>query len=277
MRVTETKFLQDYVDMAIHGDALGWHERNGGNFTYWLNEVEVEMIKDDLDLKDNWLPIGTSVPYLSNEFFLISGTGQYFHNMKSDSTHTMGIIQVDSTGEKYRIVWGLKDNGRPTSELPTHLMNMQVKAGQTNNKNRVIYHCHCPNIIALTFILPLKSEVFTRELWGIMTECPVIFPEGVGVVEWMVPGGKEIAVKTSQEMEVHKYNAVIWAHHGMFCSGTDFDQTFGLMHTIEKAAEIWLKVHSVVKVPRQTIPLQGLKDIGEAFGVDLNDLALYNK
>lgn len=63
----------------------------------------------------------------------------------------------------------------------------------------------------------------------------------------------------------------------MFCSGTDFDQTFGLMHTIEKAAEIWLKVHSVVKVPRQSIPLQGLKDVGQAFGVKLNDSALYEK
>ena len=69
-----------------------------------------------------------------------------------------------------------------------------------------------------------------------MTECPIIFPEGIGVVEWMVPGGREIAVATSRLMET--YNAVIWAHHGMFCSGVDFDSTFGLMHTIEKSAEM---------------------------------------
>ena len=119
--------------------------------------------------------------------------------------------------------------------------------------------------------------MFTRDLWEIMTEGPVIFPEGVGVVEWMVPGGQSIAIQTSKEMEEHGYNAVIWAHHGMFCSGTDFDQTFGLMHTIEKAAEIWLKVHSVVQVPRQSIPLQGLKDVGEAFHVTLNPNALYTK
>ena len=68
------------------------------------------------------------------------------------------------------------------------------------------------------------------------------FPEGIGVVEWMVPGGREIAVVTSRLMET--YNAVIWAHHGMFCSGVDFDSTFGLMHTIEKSAEMWIKVHS---------------------------------
>lgn len=277
MKVTDTKFVQDYIAMAMHGDALGWHERNGGNFTYWLQDDEVRSIKEELTVSNEWLAIGTSVPYLANQYFLISGTGQFFHNMQKDPTHTIGIIQIDETGEKYQILWGLEAGGKPTSELPTHLMNMEVKAKQTKDANRVIYHCHCPNIIALTFILPLESEVFTRELWEIMTECPVIFPEGVGVVEWMVPGGKQIAIKTSQEMKEHGYNAVIWAHHGMFCSGTDFDQTFGLMHTIEKAAEIWIKVHSVVKVPRQSIPLQGLKDVGQAFGVKLNDSALYEK
>lgn len=156
-------------------------------------------------------------------------------------------------------------------------MNMEIKAKQTNNKNRVIYHCHCPNVIALTFILPLEDQIFTRELWETMTECPIIFPEGMGVIPWMVPGGREIALATSQSMQKHHYNAVIWAHHGVFCAGTDFDQTFGLMHTLEKAADIWLKVHSVVQKPNQTIPLQGLKDVGKAFGVHLNTAALYEK
>ena len=34
------------------------------------------------------------------------------------------------------------------------------------------------------------------------------------------------------------YDAVIWAQHGLFASGPDFDSTFGLMQTVEKAAKI---------------------------------------
>lgn len=34
MKVLDAPFLKAYVDMADHGDQLGWHERNGGNFTY---------------------------------------------------------------------------------------------------------------------------------------------------------------------------------------------------------------------------------------------------
>ena len=36
MKVEETSFLNEYIAMADYGDRLGWHERNGGNFTYWM-------------------------------------------------------------------------------------------------------------------------------------------------------------------------------------------------------------------------------------------------
>lgn len=275
MNVIEAPFLKAYVDMADYGDQLGWHERNGGNFTYWLSKEEVESVQEDLSFEDSWKNITAEVPYLANEYFLISGTGRYFHNMKKDPANTAGIIQLDEEGKRYRICWGLTKNGKPTSELPTHLMNMEVKARMSNNQNRVIYHCHCPNIIALTFILPLKSEVFTRELWEMMTECPIIFPQGIGVVEWMVPGGRDIAVITSKLME--QYDAVIWAHHGMFVSGMDFDSTFGLMHTIEKSAEMWIKVHSCVREKQQTISVEGFKELASAFHVTLDERFLYEK
>lgn len=275
MRVEDTVFFNGYIEMADYGDRLGWHERNGGNFTYWIKKEEIELIKDELKYEDEWKPIGTEVPYLTNEYFLISGTGKYFHNMKKNPTDCTGIIQVDSTGHNYRICWGFANGGKPTSELPTHLMNMEVKAHLTENKNRVIYHCHCPNVIALTFLLPLKSEIITRELWEMMTECPIIFPEGIGVVEWMVPGGRDIAEVTSDLMK--KYNAVIWAHHGMFCSGEDFDSAFGLMHTIEKSAEIWIKIHSCRPDKLQTIPVNGFKELAKAFHVTLEDRYLYEK
>lgn len=112
-------------------------------------------------------------------------------------------------------------------------MNLEVVKKRTNDAFRIVYHCHATNVIALTFVLPLDNKVFTRELWEMATECPVVFPEGVGVVKWMVPGGKDIAIETSKLME--KYNVAIWAHHGIFVTGPDFDTTFGLADTVEKA------------------------------------------
>ncbi len=275
MNVMDTDFFKKYIDMADDGDRMGWHERNGGNFTYWIKQEEIESIRDELSKEGKWMPIGTCVKDLAKEYFLISGTGKYFHNMKKDPMHTVGIIEIDETGEQYRICWGLLDGGKPTSEMPTHLMNLEVRKNMTNSEERVIYHAHCLNLIALTFLLPLKDEVFTRELWEMMTECPVIFPEGVGVVKWMVPGGKDIAVATSKKME--NYRAVIWAHHGLFCSGIDFDSTFGLMHTIEKSAEIYIKVHSVQTKKAQSITPDDFRQLAKEFHVTLNERFLYEK
>jgi rhamnulose-1-phosphate aldolase len=145
----------------------------------------------------------------------------------------------------------------------------------TEGRYRVIYHAHPANIIALTFVLPLTDEVFTRELWEMATECPVVFPAGVGVVGWMVPGGRDIAVATSRLME--EYDAAVWAYHGLFCAGEDFDLTFGLMHTIEKSAEILVKVLSIRPDKLQTITPQEFRNLAVDFHVNLPEKFLYEK
>ena len=121
----------------------------------------------------------------------------------------------------------------------------------------------------MTYILPLTARDFSRALWQSATECPVVFPGGVGVVPWMVPGGTEIAQATSRLMR--EYDAAVWAHHGLFVSGPDLDTAFGLMHTIEKAAEIYMKVISSGKAVMQTITDDDLRAIARDFHVTLRE------
>ena len=231
-------------------------------------------MKEELTEKE-WQPIGTSVPALSGQYFLVTGSGKYFRNVLIKPEDSMCMLEVDDKGENYRIVWGLVNGGKPTSELPSHLMNHEVKMLATNGKNRVIYHAHPANVIALTFVLPLTDEVFTRELWEMINECAYIFPQGVGVVEWMVPGGRDIAVATSKLMK--KYDVAIWAHHGMFAAGEDFDATFGLLHTVEKAAEILVKVLSMSPRKLQTITPANFRAFAAECNLDLDERFLYEK
>ncbi|MGN0242511.1 MAG: rhamnulose-1-phosphate aldolase [Lachnospiraceae bacterium] len=267
MKVLDAEFVKGFIRMANDGWEQGWHERNGGNLTYRIKDEEVRCVEVDLTNDGDWTSIGTSVPGLAGEYFLVTGSGKYFRNVSSNPEESIGIIRVDEKGENYQICWGLLNGAKPTSEIPSHLMNHEVKKKVSNGKHRVIYHAHTTNVIALTFVLPLEDEVFTRELWEMATECPVVFPSGVGVVGWMVPGGRDIAVATSELMK--QYDVAIWAHHGMFCSGTDFDETFGLMHTVEKSAEILVKVLSMGRGKRQTITTQNFEDLAVDFHVTL--------
>lgn len=275
MKITEVKFVEGFIRMANDGWEQGWHERNGGNLSYRIKPEEVEEVKSFLKEDADWQEIGTSVPDLAGEYFMVTGSGKYFRNVILDPEDSTCIIKLDDKGEKYQIQWGLVNGGRPTSELPSHLMNHEVKKKASGGKHRVIYHAHTTNVIALTFVLPLKDEVFTRELWEMATECPVVFPSGIGVVGWMVPGGRDIAVATSELMK--KYDVAIWAHHGMFASGEDFDLTFGLMHTVEKSAEILVKTLSMSPNKLQTITPQNFRDLAVDFKVELPEEFLYEK
>ena len=140
---------------------------------------------------------------------------------------------------------------------------------------RVLYHAHPANVVALTNVLPLDARTFTRALWKMLMEAMIAFPKGIGVVPWMVPGGPEIASATADAMRV--YDACVWAHHGLFCAGNDFDSTFGLAQTIDKAATVYAQARAMNGGSDRfasAIPDEGLRGIAEAYHLPVNEAFL---
>lgn len=280
MKVLDSELMKGYARMASDGFKQGWHERNGGNLSYRLKAEEVELLSEDFSYDGEWQVIGwqandeSAFPGLAGEYFLVSESGKYFRNIELDPAANVCILQLNEEGNRYRIVWGLRDGGKPTSELPTHLANLEVCKAR-DPEIRVVYHCHPTNTIALTFVLPLDSRVFTREIYEMATECPIVFPEGIGIVPWMLCGGKLIGDATAEIMKTQ--DVAVWAHHGAFCCGHDFDLTFGLMHTVEKAAEILVKVMSMSPCKMNTITPDQFRELNAPFGVTINEKFLYEK
>ena len=274
MKVTDSKILKGFTRMCQDGFDQGWHERNGGNLSYRMKDEEVKDLEGEFRFDGDWKELGTEVPDLENEYFMVSGSGKYMRNMQTTPEENICIIRLDETGTKYQIVWGLIDGGKPTSELPTHLMNLEVCKKRDENI-RVVYHCHPANVIALTYVLPLNDRVFTREIFEMATECPVVFPKGIGVIPWLLCGGKLIGEATAKVMEIK--DVAVWAHHGAFACGTDFDITFGLMHTVEKAAEVLVKVMSMTDKKLNTITPAQFRELNEPFGIEIDEQFLYEK
>ena len=270
MGMLDISIVKKYIRMADDGWHQGWHERNGGNLTYRLTDAEVAEITPFLDAEPRpWVAMGVTGENLAGSYFLSTGSGKFFRNVITDPEDSICVVEINDKGDSYRIRWGLVNGGKPTSEFPSHYMNHCVRAKATNGEHRVIYHAHPANIIAMTFVLPLTDRDFSRALWKSATECPVVFPGGVGVVPWMVPGGADIALATCKKME--EFDAAVWAHHGLFASGPDFDITFGLMHTIEKSAQIWVLQKSTGLPELQTIQDDELRAIARDFKVNLRE------
>lgn len=242
-KVLNANFFNEFIDMVDLCCSLGWNERNGGNMSYRISDEDIEAIKSDFSYDKPWTAIGVSVPNLANEYFLVTGSGKYFRYTKADPENCVCIAEIDESGENYRIVWGLASGGRPTSEFPTHLLNHSVKKDITDGKHRLVMHVHPVNTIALTFVLPQNDKDFTREIWDMMPECAVVFPRGIGILPLMLTGSIDIAKATAEKFKT--YDVVVWSMHGIFSSGEDFKSVFGIIETVEKAAEILVKVISM--------------------------------
>lgn len=269
--VEQQTFMRGFVRLCEDGWNQGWHERNGGNVSYRLTEEEVRSCAPFFAEGGAWNPLEVEVANLGGAYFAVTGAGRYLRNVALDPDYNVGIVQVGADGKSWRLVWGLKD-GKPTSELSSHLLIHSIRVAATQGACRVLYHAHPDNIIALSKVVPLDARVITRLLWKATTESIIAFPKGIGVVDWMVPGGPEIAEETGRQMET--FDAVIWAQHGLFASGSDFDAAFGLMHTADKAA----RVYALARMMNggsddfpNTIPDEGLREIARRYDLDINE------
>lgn len=263
--ILEAPFLVEMIRTAENMYRHGWDERNGGNISLLLSETEV---RDYLDINHvlRTIPTGFSAPELAGKYFLVTGTGKYFKNVRYAPEVNLGLFRISSDGTAAELLWGYSGGGRFTSELPAHLMSHRQRLA-IDPENRVVMHCHPANLLAMTFVHDLDSKAFTRTLWQMCTECIVVFPDGVEVLPWMLCGTNEIGRATAEKMELSRL--VVWAQHGIYGAGQDLDETFGLIETAEKAAEIYIKIAHLPRL--NTITDDQFHQLERHFGITARD------
>ena len=241
---------------------LGWDERNGGNISYMLEREEgAEYL--DLSQVIRTIPTGFQADALIGKIFMVTGTGKYFKNVMDDPETNLGIIRIGEDGCTAELLWGYRDGGKFTSELPAHLMSHMARMS-VDPTNRVVMHCHPTYTLAMNYVHELDEKKFTHTLWEMCTECIVVFPDGIGVLPWMLCGTNSIGEATAAKMK--EFRLVVWGMHGIYGVGKNLDEAFGLIETVEKAAQIYMLTAHLPRV--NTIRDEEMKELAEYFGVD---------
>ena len=62
-----------------------------------------------------------------------------------------------------------------------------------------------------------------------------------------------------------EFRLVVWGMHGIYGAGKNLDEAFGLIETVEKAAQIFMLTAHLPRV--NTIKDEELKELAEFFGV----------
>ena len=255
-------FIEEMKQTTANMYRLGWDERNGGNISYMLDEEDVS---EYLDVNGviRTIPTGFDARKLIGKIFVVTGTGKYFKNVEKDPEPTLGIVRIAADGTTAELLWGYKDGGKFTSEFPAHMMSHMARLS-VDSENRVVMHCHPTYTLAMNYVHELDEKKLTHTLWEMCTECIVVFPDGVGVLPGMLCGTNSIGEATAEKIK--EFRLVVWGMHGIYGAGKSLDETFGLIETVEKAAQIYMLTAHLPRI--NTIKDSEMKELAEFFKVD---------
>ena len=239
----------------------GWAERNGGNISVNLTglltpeEMALPALAPATQLQEAMTALGGHV-------FYVTGTGKRMRYVAQEPFANGSLIRIALDGKSYEII--AEQPVAPTSELPSHLL-MHNYLRSLGRDNKVVLHTHPTELIGMTHCKPfLDSEVITRTLWGMIPECRIIVPKGVGIVPYEIPGTMDLAHATIKQLE--KHDVVFWEKHGILAVGEDLIECFDAIDTLSKSSKIYLSARMAGFEPAGMTDQQ-LDDLVPAFGL----------
>ena len=241
-------YISELLEATYDMWKKGWDEYNGGNVSYRLKKEEILRLKDDLqatnypimDKEQTEIQVMEIPHNMVGEYLLITASGSHFRYLHHQPEIDTGIIKLTKRG--YQLIAGFKDGKRPTSEIFMHILAHAARL-QQDSEQRVVIHNHATNIVLYSLLHQVTSRSLTFDLWSVLTESIVVFPDGIAVLPWEVPGTQTIGELTAKELVDHRL--VVWAKHGVLSTGRDYQDCFGLIETADKAAHIALELQRI--------------------------------
>ena len=237
-------FIEEVCTICTELAHTNWHDNQAGNLSLLLHrsEIETSTMSSTPHEASEWNYIDEAVPELDGYYVLISRSGQRLKHVIREPANALALLRIGKNGTAWQCVWGLEKGGKPSSELMVHLLSHRerlVKRGSS----RALLHCHPPYAIATSFCLPNSTQALNNLLWSSHPEAIAIFPEGVGFLQLMLPGGLYLAQKTAQALAEH--NLVLWATHGVIAAADDFDTCIGYIEVLEKVLMIYTMAKAI--------------------------------
>ena len=240
----QAPFTGEFIRTVSDMYARGWDERNGGNLSLLLTEEEIRPYVDPRRVLRRF-PVDFSAEDMAGRYLLVTATGRHFRTIPDDPEGSLGLLRPAPDGKSAELLWGFAGGGAPTSELAAHILGHAARLA-VDPAQRVLAHSHPSNLVAMSHVHPLEDRAFTRTLWQMLTECFIVFPDGIGVLPWMLCGTPDIARATADKLKSSRL--VLWALHGIYGAGPSLEEAFGLIETAEKAAGIYLQTASLPRL-----------------------------
>jgi len=154
-------------------------------------------------------------PALAGRTVLVTGSGRRLRQIADDPLANVGALRIHEGGRAGTLHTSPRRLfERLTSELNSHLAVHDDQVGRRGLVFHAVVHAQPPNLTYLSHIPAYRSTTTMNERilrWE--PESIVALPEGIGVLDFMVPGSDELQAANVAGLRDHQI--VLWGKHGV--------------------------------------------------------------
>jgi rhamnulose-1-phosphate aldolase len=197
---------------------IGAAEGAAGNLSVCFRE-QVDLRECFPNVQTISLPV--SAPDLAGATIIVSGSGRRLRDILEAPTANLACIVVEAGGRTGRMLTAPDCQfKRTTSEFNSHLA---VHHNQMRSKEINFHAVLHAQPLHLTYLSHLpdyqEKQYLNRHLLRWQPETILNFPEGIGILPFILPGSAELTVETMLALREHRI--VIWSRHGVMARAED--------------------------------------------------------
>lgn len=186
-------------------------EAGAGNLSIYIGwDIEV---RRHFPLQES-ITLPVLAPALAGGTLLVTGSGRRLRQIEDGPLENIGAVRVDPDGSGATLFTA---PGRKftqlTSEFNSHLAVHEDQVAQRGITFHAVVHAQPPNLTYLSHIPAYRDTTrMNRAILRWEPETIVSLAQGIGVLEFMIPGSDELQAANVAGLRAHEI--VLWSKHG---------------------------------------------------------------
>lgn len=187
-------------------------EAGAGNISICLDELPG--VHDAFPIWER-IELPLAVPALVGRTLLVTGSGRRLRQIGEDPLAAVGAVIIEPDGRHAALLTSPRRQfDRLTSEFNSHLAVHDDQVGARDVPFHAVVHAQPPHLTYLSHIPAYRdSRRMNAQIMRWEPESVVALPDGIGVLEFMVPGSADLMA--ANVAGLRGFEIVLWSKHGV--------------------------------------------------------------